>query len=246
MMLSGIMIVLTLIVLFFVFTYWSLFDGNKNFLLQHVVVRSGGYWKGKTDKISEILKIEPGSTNLFALDLAELRHKLESQPSISRAEVRRILPDTLYINITERIPTAFLYRHDSGLVTDQTGTLMSADSCVNLDKSMPVITGFRAAKSELHLGAQLEQIMPALRFIDSAEKIVKEIKLIRISMSNPKYFNNAIYIPYTRKRYTFYISRESLDYKLARLKELIPRLKSRQNQNATVIDMRYKGQAVVR
>ena len=140
---------------------------------------------------------------------------------------------------------AFLHRHDSGLVTDQTGTVMSADSCVNLDRAMPVITGFRAAKSELHPGVKLSQIIPALHFIDTAAKTVKEIKLLRISMSSPKYFNNEIYVPCTGRRYIFYISRESLGYRLTKLKKLIPRLKT-ENPDATIIDMRYKGQAVVK
>ena len=92
MIASGIMIILALIVLSIWFTSKSLFDRNDHFILKRVVVRSGGWWKSKSNEVSSVLKIKPGETNLFALDLAEMRKLLEAEPSISKVSISRILP----------------------------------------------------------------------------------------------------------------------------------------------------------
>ena len=102
MIASGIMIILALIVLSLWFTSKSLFDRNDHFILRNVIVRSGGWWKSRSGEVSSVLKIKPGETNLFSLDLANMRKVLEAEPSISKVSISRFLPDTLAVDIERR------------------------------------------------------------------------------------------------------------------------------------------------
>ena len=47
-------------------------------------------------------------TNILSIDLAKLRSKVQANPWIERAEIRRIFPDRISIKITEREPVAII------------------------------------------------------------------------------------------------------------------------------------------
>jgi cell division septal protein FtsQ len=51
-----------------------------------------------------------GGVNLFALNFTELELRLERHPWVAQAQLKRHLPDGLYIDITERKPVALLSR----------------------------------------------------------------------------------------------------------------------------------------
>ena len=165
MIASGIMIILAIIVLSIWFTSQSLFDRNDHFILNRVIVRSGGWWKSRSKEVSSVLNIKPGETNLFSIDLAKKRKELEAEPSISKVSISRILPDTLSVDITERIPSAFLHFRDNKRIVDADGMVMSTESCINVDKNLPVITGFRSKEEELLPGNKLQQVTPALNLL---------------------------------------------------------------------------------
>lgn len=242
---SGIMIVLAMVVLSIWLTSKSLFDINDHFILRRVVVRSGGWWKTKSKEISEIMKVKKGKTNLFAIDLPEKRKILETEPSIEKATISRILPDTLSIDIMERIPKAFLHYRSNRLLVDESGMVMSSESCISVDKYLPVITGFRSKKEELLPGKKLHQVKKGLKLLELAKKELPDVMFLRINLSNPKYYNCEIYLPKIKKKYTLYISYKDLGYKIEKLHKLLNKT-PRTEPNATIIDMRYEGQAVVK
>ncbi len=245
MIASGIIIILLLIILSIWGTYESLFAENDHFILKRVVVKGGGWWKSRSKEVEEVLELKRGETNLFALDLGEKRKKLEKEPSIQKVSISRILPDTLLVEISERIPRAFLYWKGNSTIVDADGIVMSKKSCISLDKNLPVFTGFRAKKEDLLPGNYLHQIAPALKLLEVASKEIPGVMLLRINLSNPKHFNAEIYIPETRKIYTLYVNRKGLNEKLKELRAVlqdIPKTKPK----ATVIDLRYKEKAVIK
>ena len=70
---------------------------------------------------SDILSLTQleGKPNILSIELAELRRKVETNPWIERAEIKRILPHRISIKITERAPAAIillerLYYIDAG------------------------------------------------------------------------------------------------------------------------------------
>jgi cell division septal protein FtsQ len=192
-----------------------------------------------------ILNVTTGKTYLFQSTLPELRKKLKNQPSIEAVEISRIIPDTLVIDINERIPQAFLHWRNNSKVVDAKGVLMSTASCVSVGGDLPVITGFLSKKENLIPGSQLPQVMPAMKLIESAANIVPEMRFLRISLNNPRYFQTIIRVDGTRKNYKLFISKKGVEVKLHALKPLLARISS-SHPKATTIDMRYKGQAVVK
>ncbi len=248
---SAFMIILALIFLFLWFSYRSLFNQNAHFIIKKVVVRSGGWWNSKDKEVNNILGITPGTTNIFAVDLAEKRYQLAEKASIESVSISRILPDTLLIDINERIPIAFLYgnkpnsANDPVKVIDKHGMIMFKTSCIDLDPQLPIVTGIRATPSEVETGKELKQVLPAIKLIDISSNIIPNMQISRISLSNPKYFNMGIYIPAYRKRYNLYLSHNDLEYKLGMLKNVLQRINI-EKPKATIIDMRFKGNAIVK
>ena len=248
---SAFMIVLAFIFLFLWFSYRSLFNQNAHFIIKRVIVRSGGWWNKKSKKVENLLAIKPGLTNIFAVDLALKRKQLAEEPSIESVAIARVLPDTLLFDINERIPIAFLHRRESSRpaypvkVIDEHGMVMLEGSCINVDKQLPVITGIRAARAESEPGKELKQVLPAIQLIELASKIIPNMMIFRISLSDPKYFNTSVYIPAYKKRYILYLSRKDLENKLYALKALLKEIQ-KTRPDATVIDMRFEGSAVVK
>ena len=122
---------------------------------------------------------------------------------------------------------------------------MATSSCVSVGEELPVVTGFLSKKEELLPGNTLPQILPALRLIDSAARIVPDMRFTRISLNNPAYFQAGIRLDSVKRNYKLYLSRKKVEVQLRSLEKLLSRVSS-SHPNATVIDMRYKGQAVIK
>ena len=122
----------------------ELFTANPRFKLRHLRVKSHdhGFWKGKKDLVCEILRIREGETNLFTLNPGELRKRLLTrEPSIQSVRIIRELPDTLYVEIAERIPVAMVDGPRSRLVIDSNTILMEKDRCMDIASTLPIILG---------------------------------------------------------------------------------------------------------
>jgi cell division protein FtsQ len=80
--------------------------------------------------------------NLFSVDLAAGRRKLEADPWISKAELARTLPGTLDIRITERKAAALVACGESFLATREGELFKVVDETDKID--LPVVTGLDA------------------------------------------------------------------------------------------------------
>jgi cell division protein FtsQ len=79
--------------------------------------------------------------SVLRIPLEERRRQLEAIPWVAQATVRRALPNTLQVDITERTPIAFL-REASGLsLVDVHGVIL--EKPLRDDFRFPVITGIR-------------------------------------------------------------------------------------------------------
>ena len=105
-------------------SYHAMFPANPGLTLRHVVVRSIGWWNDKTAHVQQMTELIPGKTGLFQVDLADIRARLLREPSIDNATVSRVLPDTIEISISERIPRALLGNQKSPLVLDSNAVVM--------------------------------------------------------------------------------------------------------------------------
>ena len=137
------------------------FGSNPRFTLRHIEIHGAankiieedvrgclmraGVWESKNDD---------NTPNLYRLDLAELRRRLEALPMVQRVELRRILPDRLDVTVDSRKPVAQVLKVGGWLI-DKHGVLLPA-----LDRQeyleLPVLTGI-AGIGSFQANEQLDQ-----------------------------------------------------------------------------------------
>ena len=138
---------------------------NADFAIQQVEVRTDG---GLTsEQLCQWAGVHPG-LNLMALDLMKVKRNLERVPVLDSISVERVLPRTLKIQVTERVPVAQVLapRSDGVLTAYQ----LAVDGMVMpplnpRTRSLPLITGLDLA--QLQLGRRVEQprVLAALQLV---------------------------------------------------------------------------------
>lgn len=263
------LLIAIVVLVVFAFDYVSslLYYNNPHFRLKNVVVKSSGYWDNRVDDIMSILSLKKGVTNLFSLDLHELRSKLERMggEGIFYVEVTRELPDTLKFSIVERIPRALLYSKKSNMLADKDGVVINSKYFSSIIDALPVITGFRLPTSVKNkkspYGETINSIKPALIFISIVGNnyMDMDIRVINLYLQNrlvvfmagnkdkvikiilPFEFN--IDAPPTQTQIA--AETKKIKVKLKELKELLQYLKWK-NTDFSEINLLYKDQAIVK
>lgn len=117
----------------------AMFAENEFFAIRQIEVTTDGTLGA--DHVQEFAKVRKG-LNLFAVRPEDVRRALLAVPVIANAQVGRRLPDTLVIEVTERVAVARLGRPGSGspLAVDGTGHVLGPSS---VRASLPVILGVR-------------------------------------------------------------------------------------------------------
>lgn len=117
----------------------ALFTENDYFQIRQIEVTTDGSLA--RNLLQEYAQVSPGE-NLFAVRPQRIRELLLSVPVIANAQVGRRLPDTLIIEVAERVAVARLGRPGAGspLAVDATGHVLGPSS---VRASLPVILGVR-------------------------------------------------------------------------------------------------------
>jgi len=102
-------------------------------------IKVSGAKRVTREEVIAISGIEPGM-NILTFNTARTVERLESDPWIERASVERRAPDTVRIEITERVPVA-LVKLDAMYVMDASGVVFKEYSPED-ELDLPVITGF--------------------------------------------------------------------------------------------------------
>jgi len=150
-----------LVVLALRYTGRVLFTENRQFAIRHFDLKSDGRLKPR--HLREYANLREG-LNLFGVDIGQIRNNLESVPLISSVEVRRQLPDTLKIRVSERVALARLVC-DGGLplAVDREGYVLGPSYPAS---AMPKLYGILAP--ELKPGSYIrdEDIRDAIELLD--------------------------------------------------------------------------------
>lgn len=85
--------------------------------------------------------------NLFELDLARMEETVRRDPWVLSAAVRRVLPRTLRVTVTERTPTALAVIRGRAHVVDATAHVIGPAGA-ELSENLPVLTGLEGLKRE--------------------------------------------------------------------------------------------------
>jgi len=116
----------------------------------------------------KLKEIEEQDRSLFALDLDALRRSVERLPWVKAATVRRVWPDRLMIQVTERVPIAFVRVDDSTQMVDEEGVLLESkgEGLPNFD--FPVLMG-------LESGFETELLMRNRKRIELFQRLTREL-----------------------------------------------------------------------
>ena len=159
-----------------------LFSANPRFKLRELRIDGAGYWKEHQDELIRQIKLKMG-TNLFLLDMNQLREEVKKIANVDDCSVIRVLPDTLIFQITERVPRAFLGNDRSPWVVDGKGIIMHRKQSMASYSKLPVITNvsFRNAK----VGKELQSVRPAVDLIMMTVHSFPDFRIYEVSMKNP-------------------------------------------------------------
>jgi len=128
----------------------QVFTSNEHYLIRNLDIESDG--RLTPGLIAQYGGIERG-LNIFAVDLDQIRSELENVPLVKEVEIRRSLPDTLAVRVSERVPLARVAAIRSGypMMVDREGVLLGP---ARRAQSLPSLTGLRL--KELKMGRMLQ------------------------------------------------------------------------------------------
>ncbi|MDD3155672.1 MAG: FtsQ-type POTRA domain-containing protein [Victivallaceae bacterium] len=134
-------IVLGAFFLFLKMGYRVLFSQNERFKLHRIELIGSGYWQSRPTELANAIGLKLGSDNLFGLSVSELRARLDALPNVKHGSVTRIPPDTLRIQLVERIPRARLFSPRSEWVADADGVALRRSQTMDFAGTLPLIIG---------------------------------------------------------------------------------------------------------
>jgi hypothetical protein len=143
---------------------------NPAFAVERIVVKTDGVISA--EQVRRWSGVKPGQ-NLLALDLARVKRDLEMAPAIRSAAVERVMPHTLKLRVSERIPVAQIsvLRLKPGGGTEPATIYLDRDGFVMTPLS-PAQRTLVAARNNDALpaicGLNLEGVVPGKK-IDSAQ-----------------------------------------------------------------------------
>ncbi len=212
-----------------------LLNRNKRFELKRIRVISTGFWNGKEREIAEYIKVAPGQgQSVFTINVGDVRKRIGNIQSIDSCEADIILPDTLELNLTERVPRAMLYPA-THIVVDEYGNQFKRSESSAANRVLPMLYDLRGNE------AFAKQIKPALTLIMTAIKDYPDISIKHISLRSARWLK--VYLVYREQvkcNVLFPIS-EDYHFLLNTLQSAI--LNSRGNLHN--FDLRYNGQVII-
>lgn len=124
---------------------------NMGYRIDNIYVEGRNYTEA--DLLRGIINMEKGDP-LFAFDPATARDLLRKVSWIKDANVRRVMPDTIYIDITERQPLALWQFEGKVRVVDADGVVLTSE--LKPFASLPLVVGEGANKKVSDLMALLD------------------------------------------------------------------------------------------
>ena len=107
----------------------------------------------------------------FELNINNVASKVDAIPWVDSAEVRKVWPDLLYIEITEQVPVA---KWEEKALISESGELFSPDNLKGLD-ALPKLFGREKDRKKI------------MKFYNQASLLLKDegLKLVRLEMNSP-------------------------------------------------------------
>ena len=151
--------------------------------------------------------------NILGLELEQLKLKLRASPWVADATVKRTLPDTLHVEIRERVPLA-LAAVDRLYLMDGDGTLIDIYGPRTASFDLPIVRGLPAADGEARRD-RAERAGTLLRDLGDLASEISEVQVedsgdLRLVLRGPGEVLRLGAPPYRRKLMTFLGLRKDL------------------------------------
>ena len=220
-----------------------LFLNKPRLTLQKIRVSGTGYWKTHPVQFIQTTGLQKGSS-LFGLDLSQLRSQINHISNIENCSVRRVLPDTLVIEVTERVPRAVLGDQRSPWVLDTDTVVMARNQVMSHAGRLPEIIGI--SLSGVRDGEKLEKARCAVDLIMMTVRSFPDLKIYRISLKDPEKMDILLqYRKFSITRVLIPVKNRGLSFMLMALQSAI--IHARQiGETRNFYDLSYDGKVVIR
>lgn len=155
---------------------WLIISTTSIFTIDAIVVQGNSHYTA--EEIINIGHATSGRNIVYQANIKETKEYLEKNPYIKRAEVRRRLPSTLVIKVTERQERLAFKYDDDYLVMDEEGILLRKTR--NTPKTT-IIQG--VVVSRIKLGEQIGT--------ENSKDMERALELIKTMISSDLYFVKA-------------------------------------------------------
>lgn len=213
------------------------FSRNPAFELKRIEMSSDG--RLTPTQLIEYSAIEQG-INLFKIDLDSIRNNLQSVPLIESVRIQRQLPDTLSVQVTERIATAQIQgkRRSPPFLIDRHGVVMPT---TRSGQSLPMIEGVKL--DDLRPGEQVSDasIQYVLEILTAADSLGlgAQVRFDSFDLRYPEFINARLNEGEVFARFPRHSARE----KLIRLVRVL-QIAREQGRRVKTIDLTPDGRNV--
>jgi cell division protein FtsQ len=170
---------------------------NPRFAIRQIVVDDNGVLT--PERVVQFAGVQVGQ-NLLSVNLDQVRSNLEMLPLVRSVEVRRMLPDRLFIRVAERTAVARLrvasrelgeetfYIDRAGFVMKTLMLGVGTRLQPQPPRPAPVLTGVTLADARVGRQVESEQIYRALELLDKLDQAVagSMLEVEQIDLSKPR------------------------------------------------------------
>ena len=220
---SFLLIIISLTAIFLSLKFPSLL--NNSFQINHVIIEGS-----KKSNKSEIEKnVAEKNGNLISLSFNSIKIIVESSEWVKRASIKKILPSTLVINVTENDPYAIYLQEGKFFLLDLDGSIITE---INIDNYQDDLLFVRGENSPELLDQLIKDI--SITFPNLIQTL-EEVEFIEKRRWNLK-LNNKLIVK---------LPDENIQQSLKNLKQLFEEQEVMES-NIIEIDLRIQGRAALK
>ncbi|MFV0503810.1 MAG: cell division protein FtsQ/DivIB [Lachnospirales bacterium] len=93
------------------------------------------------EKVLKAANLGQNNGNIFYYPTRRNQRKLEENSYIEKADIKRIFPNTIEVNIIERLPIAYIEYRDTYLSIDKKGNVIEVLTETSSPNSLPIVMG---------------------------------------------------------------------------------------------------------
>ena len=217
------LIFISLIAIFVILKYPSLL--NNSFQIKNVIIEGS-----EKSNISEIENnVTEFKGNLIGLNFNSIKEIVESSEWVKRASIKKVLPSTLKINVTENDPYAIYFQEGKSFLIDLDGSIITEINLNNYEDDLLFVRGENSPEL-------LEQLIKDISIaFPNLTQTLEEVEFIEKRRWNLK-LNNKLLVK---------LPDENIQQSLKNLKQLFEEQEVMES-NIIEIDLRIQGRAALK